>query len=76
MQAVTISHNQTAPAFGVLLTIKQVAGFLGITPRTIYREIQRGTFPKPIHLTKRQTRWQMADIESHVAKLRASASSS
>lgn len=75
MQAVTISHNHAAPAFGVLLTIKQVAGFLGITPRTIYREIQRGTFPKPIHLTKRQTRWQLADIEAHVAKLRALASS-
>ncbi len=70
MQNVTIP-TKVSPRFGVLLTIKDVAGFLGITPRTIYREIQRGSFPKPIHLTKRQTRWQLADIEAHVAKLRA-----
>ena len=68
MQAVVSQH---APIFGALLNIKQVASLLGITPRTIYREIQRGTFPKPLHLTKRQTRWRLADIEAHVEKLRA-----
>ena len=68
------SVSLPASAFGVLINIKQVASILGITPRTIYREIQRGTFPKPIHLTKRQTRWRMADIEAHVAKLGGSAS--
>lgn len=74
MQTITIP-SKAAPRFGVLLTIKDVAGFLGITPRTIYREIQRGNFPKPLQLTKRKVRWELANIEAHVSKLRAAASS-
>ena len=55
-----------APSFGQLLAIDQVAEFLGVCRRTIYRELARGKFPKPVRIGQRSVRWKVADIEAYV----------
>ena len=55
-----------------LLTIKQITAEIGISRSTIYRRMREGTFPKPIRIGPRATRWPESAIKVWLAGLRAS----
>jgi len=53
-----------------LLSVKQVAGLLGISPRTCWRlaalaEIGQSSFPRPIRIG-RLRRWRLSDLRRFV----------
>lgn len=50
---------------GRLLNISQVADFLQITVRTVYRMIEDGEFPRG-HLVRGSQRWYFNEIEEFV----------
>jgi prophage regulatory protein len=52
---------------GGLATTESKAGFLPLSPATIWRKVKAGTFPKPVKLGERITAWRMDDIESWLA---------
>ena len=59
-----------------LLTVKEVAAKLGISPKTIYNGISRGArYPfaiKPLRLGKgRLPRWRESDIDDYIYSLNA-----
>ncbi|MGE6740267.1 helix-turn-helix transcriptional regulator [Allorhizobium pseudoryzae] len=49
-----------------LLTIKDVAAALQLTPRTIELMVKRGDFPAPIKIGK-STRWRPVDLDAFLA---------
>jgi excisionase family DNA binding protein len=52
-----------------LLTVHQVARRLTVSTRTIYRLLERGSFPPPIRYTRKLVRWRTADVERYLASL-------
>lgn len=42
---------------------KELPGIVGVSRSTIRREMDRGTFPKPVHLGPRAIGWRLADLE-------------
>ncbi|KIN71458.1 helix-turn-helix transcriptional regulator [Sulfitobacter guttiformis] len=52
-----------------LLTIKDVCMLLQRSKASIYRDIDDGSFPKPLKL-KGSSRWTMSDIESRISGAR------
>jgi len=49
-----------------LLNIRQVSYILGVSRATIYRLLQKGNFPKPIHPKgTKLNRWLVAEIEAY-----------
>jgi len=57
-----------------LLSVRQVADLLGISPRTCWRlaalaEAGIGDFPKPLRLGSRTVRWRLADLRAYVDRL-------
>ena len=49
-----------------LLTVHQVARRLTVSTRTIYRLLERGSFPPPIRYTRKLVRWRTADVERYL----------
>lgn len=49
-----------------LLSVKQVAGVLGISTRHVWKLVASGRLPKCVRLS-RSVRWRRADIEAFVA---------
>lgn len=43
---------------GALLRIDTVCSIVGLSRATIYRLMDAGTFPRPVHITPRCTRWR------------------
>ncbi len=55
------AHCIASPRF---LTVKEVASRLSISSRTVWRRTNNDeTFPRPIHIAGRSTRWALAEIE-------------
>lgn len=52
-----------------LLTSKQVAKAIGVTPRTLSRMVCTGEFPEPIRRNSRWVRWTSTDLDSYLSKL-------
>lgn len=52
-----------------LLSVKEVANFTGLSVPSVWRLCAKGTFPKPIKLAEKTTRWRSdvlkAWVESH-----------
>ena len=46
-----------------MLTVRDLAVWLNIHPRTLRRKLSAGELPKPIRLFKRGLRWRRATIE-------------
>lgn len=44
------------------LTVEQVASYLGVSTRTVYRCVADGTLNKPIKVGKRTSRWSKREI--------------
>ncbi|GAB6167486.1 hypothetical protein JCM19992_34860 [Thermostilla marina] len=47
-----------------LLTVKDVATALAVSPRTVWRWVSAGRLPQPIRLAPRTVRWRRQDIEA------------
>ena len=45
-----------------LMNVKQVAQQLGVGKSTIWRWCKQGTFPRPIKLSERVSRWRAEDV--------------
>lgn len=45
------------------LKIDEVVALVGLSRATIYRRIDSGDFPKPIHLSARRRAWVKREIE-------------
>ena len=61
-----------------LLTVREVAGILGIHVRTVWRlaamtEMGEGGFPRPVRIAKKTIRWRRADLEQYLDTLAAEA---
>ena len=54
-----------------LLTSKQLTDETGISRSTIYRLLQNGAFPKPIHIGPRGVRWLELDIKAWLVERKA-----
>lgn len=56
-----------------ILKIKQVAEQTGLAPRTIYRLISAGQFPKSVQLSPRRVGWTADQIEKWLSGIIARA---
>ena len=50
-----------------ILRIKDVIKKTGLSKSTMYMEIERGHFPKPVQLTRRSVGWLESEVEQWVA---------
>jgi prophage regulatory protein len=53
-----------------LLKVEEVARRFAVSAREIWRGVADGTFPKPIKLGPKTTRWLESEILSHLQKLK------
>ena len=51
-----------------LLDINQVGGLLGVSPRSIRRWVEAGSFPCGIRIGRRAVRWPVEQVEQWVAE--------
>jgi len=51
------------------LKVEQVAAHYGVSVASIWRWKREGDFPAPFNVGRGCTRWRLADIEDHDAKL-------
>ncbi|MCV2367432.1 helix-turn-helix transcriptional regulator [Roseateles oligotrophus] len=49
-----------------LLKMQTVTQAAGISPATVYRGVAAGTFPQPVRMGKRCTRWRAADVRAWI----------
>jgi predicted DNA-binding transcriptional regulator AlpA len=54
---------------GGLLTRKEVAKLVRLSPRTITRYVKEGRFPSPIRFNSIRVRWRRQHIEDYLARL-------
>ena len=53
-----------------LLSVKQVCEITSISRSTVYRKVDAGTFPPPVHLGGNMVRWVLRDIQNWIQKLK------
>jgi len=46
-----------------LMTVKEVAEFLGVSVRTVWEQTAKGELPQPIRIGRKITRWHRATLE-------------
>ena len=56
-----VQPPDAAPA---LLTLKEVARDLRVTPRTVQRMVAAGEFPPPVHISPGRSRWRRSDVDA------------
>ena len=67
--------RETSPPSAVqLLDVQQLAGALGMHPRSIWRlvalaEAGQGSFPRPLRIGPKTIRWRLADVQAYLAAL-------
>jgi predicted DNA-binding transcriptional regulator AlpA len=78
-QATTKSRRQAAPLDyehlprAALIRLANVAEVTGRSGSAIYRDIASGTFPSPLRLMGRSTRWRWGDILDWLEKVQTQA---
>ena len=50
-----------------LLTFKEACWRLSVSRATLYRMIERGEFPKPVHISNGCPRFNEQDIDEYIA---------
>jgi predicted DNA-binding transcriptional regulator AlpA len=50
-----------------LLTVREVAALRRSGVSTVWRDVARGTFLRPIYVTSRAPRWRLADVRAIIA---------
>ncbi|NCC04447.1 MAG: AlpA family phage regulatory protein [Proteobacteria bacterium] len=58
-----------------LMNVTQVAQQLGVGKSTIWRWCKQGTFPRPIKLSERVSRWRPEDVAAVIMHFEATRSS-
>ncbi len=53
-----------------LLRLKEVCEIIGLSRSTIYKRLAEGSFPRPVRLSERATRWRPAEIEDWLQRQR------
>lgn len=51
-----------------LIRLPDVEALSGLKRATIYREAQRGNFPKPLKLTTRASAWRESEVRNWIAR--------
>lgn len=51
------------------LTDKDVGARFGVCRQTVWRWIQKKTFPEPVKLTQKSTRWKLSDLVTYEVSL-------
>ena len=52
-----------------LIGLREFAELLGVTPRTVYRLIQGGHFPKPVKVGH-SVRFPVSDVQAYIERLK------
>ena len=63
------SKKGKSPA--IYVSVRTLADRYSVKPSTIWRWTKAGTFPAPIVLSRKCTRWRVDEIEAHEEKLEA-----
>lgn len=50
------------------LSDAQIAARIGVSRNSVWRWVRNGTFPKPIKLSERVTRWRASEVEAWAAE--------
>ncbi|WP_433925716.1 helix-turn-helix transcriptional regulator [Stenotrophomonas nematodicola] len=61
-------QNTNAPTSVRLLPIAEVCQIVGLGESTVWARARRGTFPKPVKLSERTTRWVSTEVEHWMAQ--------
>jgi len=54
------------------LTSQQIADKLGVSPRTVWRMVEKGSLPQPIRYNRKLVRWRISDVEKYLGTKEAS----
>jgi prophage regulatory protein len=52
-----------------MLTVRQLASLLKLSPRTIWRWLAQGRLPKPVRYSRTCVRWKASSIRAYVEAL-------
>jgi len=52
-----------------LISVKEVASRLSVTPRTVWRWVAQGKLPRPLRLSPACVRWWNTDVERFLEAL-------
>jgi predicted DNA-binding transcriptional regulator AlpA len=63
-----IPMRATPSGSDALITMSTLVAMLQRSRASLYRDIERGTFPKQVKLGK-SSRWIRSEVEDHIAKL-------
>ena len=67
---VTIDTTELPPGAG-FVSAAELAGFLGVSLRTIWRMTALGTLPQPVRFNRKFVRWLATDLQAWVNNLSA-----
>jgi prophage regulatory protein len=65
------NSNSDVAVFDRCVRIKQVVEMVGFSKPTIYRLINKGTFPKPFNISTNCVVWRMSAIEDWIKEREA-----
>ena len=52
-----------------MLGVKELSGYLGISPQTVYNRLAAGTFPIKTKRIGRRLKWDRRDVDHYLDKL-------
>ena len=61
--------NTPAPNIDRLLSLPEVERLVGLRSSALYARIERGTFPAPLRVSSRCSRWRETEILGWIAAL-------
>jgi prophage regulatory protein len=50
--------------------MKVLVGYVGMSRATIYRNIEKGRFPKPVAISPRCVGWRRSEVQTWLAELK------
>ena len=51
-----------------LMRLEEVLSYTGLSRSELYRQIQEGTFPRPVRVGKRAVRWRESEVVEWIAE--------
>ena len=54
-----------------LMKVKEVAEQIGLSVATVWRMVAAGTFPRPVNIAPRATRWRSDSVETWIESQRS-----
>jgi excisionase family DNA binding protein len=63
-----VVRDAAAPASAppTLLTLKEVARYLQVSPRTVERMVVAGEFPPPMSISPGRSRWRQSNVDAWI----------